>query len=94
MSYLYHTAKKWMDMSIKITAGDQVNFAEPKAAGDCCVQCGKPVGSDPWCVEVIDGGYIAANPGQVEIKDSGYMGFWSVGNECAKKIDRSVLFKM
>jgi hypothetical protein len=85
--------------TVKIQAGDQVNFAEPKSnVGDkdsFCVQCGRKVGADAWYVEMIDGGHIRLQDGtehDVE-NDRGYMGWWPVGNECAKKFAPGLLFK-
>lgn len=83
----------------KITAGGSLNFAEPKSNVEWdeafCVQCGRKVGADAWYVEVIDGGDIRMQDGtEADMSDAGYMGCWPVGNECAKKFDSKVLFKM
>jgi hypothetical protein len=83
--------------TVKIQAGDQPNFSEPKTnVGDqdkFCVQCGRKVGANPWYVEVIDGGYIRLQNGTEAVIDNGYMGWWPVGNECAKKFASNLLFK-
>ena len=86
----------------KIAAGGFVNFAEPKMsakkeyASDAqfCVQCGRLVGSNPWMVEVTNGGYIRLQDGtEADNNDPGYMGCWPVGNECAKAFEPNLLFK-
>jgi len=91
------TTNKGATMNNKLTAGDSVNFAEPKSnvtlLNDYCVQCGRKVGNLPWRVEIINGGDIAENPGQNDTTDAGYMGTFAVGNECAKSFDQKVLFR-
>jgi hypothetical protein len=82
----------------KIQAGDQPNFVDPKsnvsATDNYCVQCGRKVGANPWYVEVIDGGHIRLQDGtEANFNDGGYMGWWPVGNECAKAFASNLLFK-
>jgi hypothetical protein len=87
-------------MTIKIQAGDQPNFVEPKsnvsADDNYCVQCGRKTGENPWFVEVINGGEIRLQDGTEHdiASDNGYMGCWSIGNECAKAFAPNLLFKM
>jgi len=71
-------------------------FAEPKNpdAVNSCVECGRACGDNPWFIEVIEGGLVAENPGKNDVTHPGYMGCWPVGNECAKKFDKGVLFKI
>lgn len=82
----------------KLQAGDQPNFAEYKSNVPAeeygCVQCGRRVGKNPWYVEIIDGGVIRLQDGTPAVEDSGYMGCYPVGNECAKSFDKSVLLKL
>jgi hypothetical protein len=85
--------------TVKIQAGESVNFAEPKenvgATEDYCVQCGRKVGANPWFVEIINGGDIRLQDGaEADHNDAGYMGCWPVGNECAKSFAPNLLFKM
>lgn len=83
----------------KLTAGDSVNFADPKENvgrdDDYCVQCGRKMGKNGWFVEIINGGEIRLQDGTEHdiANDAGYMGCWPVGNECAKGFDPKVLFK-
>jgi hypothetical protein len=83
----------------KLTAGDSLNFADPKdnvGRDDiACVQCGRKVGKNAWWVEVINGGDIRLQDGTEHdiANDRGYMGCWAVGSECAKTFDPRVLFK-
>ena len=84
-----------------INAQGSVNFAEPKMsdkkeyASDAqfCVQCGRLVGANPWMVEVVDGGVIRLQDGTEGVHDGGYMGWWAVGNECAKSFAPNLLKK-
>lgn len=85
--------------TVKIQAGDQPNFVEPKAnvgaTENYCVQCGRKVGANAWYVEVIDGGYIRLQDGtEADVNDAGYMGCYAIGNECAKSFAPNLLFKM
>jgi hypothetical protein len=86
-----------METITKIQAGDAPNFAEPKsnvgATEDYCIQCGRKVGANPWMVEVINGGDIRLQDGTEAIHDGGYMGWWPIGNECAKSFAPNLLFK-
>ena len=51
-----------------------------------CACCGRQTGQSFKWVEVIDGGGLVARPGSnPDTSDSGYMGFFAVGNTCAKK---------
>jgi hypothetical protein len=51
-----------------------------------CVCCGKKLRGKRRMVEVIDGGRSVAAPGLgPDTTDSGYMGFYPVGPECARK---------
>lgn len=87
----------------KITAGRGVNFAEPKSNvgpnDDYCVQCGRKVGADAWYVECINGGNeIRIQTGVPyelcsDYDPASYMGFWAVGNECAKNFGPNLLIK-
>jgi hypothetical protein len=81
----------------KIQAGESPNWAEPKSnveGGAYCVQCGRKTGSNPWYVEVIDGGDIRLQDGTEAVQDAGYMGCYPVGNECAKSFAPNTLIKM
>jgi hypothetical protein len=84
-------------MTTKIQAGEGLNFAEPKSnvgwEDAFCVQCGRKVGADAWYVEMINGGEIRLQDGTEAVQDAGYMGWWPVGNECAKKFAPGLLFK-
>ena len=86
-----------MATTTKLSAGDSVNFAEPKdnvgRNDDACVQCGRKVGKNGWWVEIINGGEIRLQDGTEAVYDGGYMGCWAVGSECAKSFDSQVLFK-
>lgn len=87
----------------KIAAGGSVNFADAKMSdkkeyasdAEFCVQCGRLVGKNPWLVEIINGGYIRLQDGTDHdiASDNGYMGWWPVGNECAKAFEPNLLFK-
>ena len=87
-----------------ITANDSVNFAEPKSNvkwdDKYCVQCGRKCGANPWWVEIINGGSnIRLQNGKPAETDpdyeaAGYMGWWPVGNECAKAFAPNLLFKL
>ena len=79
----------------KMLQDQEPRFAEPKNADaeNSCVECGRTCGNNPWFIEVIDGGIVATNPGLNDLNDSGYMGCWAVGNECAKKFNKESLFK-
>lgn len=83
----------------KLTAGDSVNFADPKSNvgndDDYCVQCGRKMGKNGWFVEIINGGEIRMQDGTEHniANDAGYMGCWPVGSECAKEFDPKVLLK-
>ena len=82
----------------QIEKGDSLNWADPKSNvgwnDKFCVQCGRKVGEDPWWVEVIEGGEIREQDGsEADYTDAGYMGHFPVGNECAKKFAKNILFK-
>ena len=86
-------------MTTKIQAGNQPAFVDPKGNdidANYCVQCGRKCGSNPWFIEVIKGGEIRQQDGinYNASQDAGYMGWWAVGNECAKQFESNVLFKM
>jgi hypothetical protein len=88
-----------MTTTAKIQAGEQPNFAEPKAnvgwSDQFCVQCGRKTGNNPWMVEVVFGGEIRLQDGtEADIDDPGYMGWWPVGNECAKAFAPNLLKKI
>lgn len=86
-----------------VTAGRGVNFADPKENvgphEQHCVQCGRKVGSNPWYVECINGGNeIRIQTGVPyelcsDYDEASYMGWWPVGNECAKSFAPNLLFK-
>ena len=91
-----------MSTSTLIQATGFVNFAEPKMsdkkeyASDAqfCVQCGRLVGKNPFMVEVWQGGEIRLQDGtEADTNDAGYMGWWAVGNECAKSFAPNLLKK-
>jgi hypothetical protein len=78
--------------------GGSLNWAEPKENvawnENFCIQCGKKVGADPYWVQVINGGEIREQDGsEADYNDAGYMGYFAVGNECAKKFAKNILFK-
>jgi hypothetical protein len=51
-----------------------------------CACCDKIINGNHCLVEVIDGGSSVAAPGlRPDESDAGYMGFFPVGNSCAKK---------
>lgn len=86
----------------KIAAGGSLNFAEAKMSdrkeyasdAEFCVQCGRLVGKNPWLVECINGGTIRLQDGtEADTNHPGYMGWWPVGNECAKAFEPNLLFK-
>ena len=53
----------------------------------CCVRCSRKLASGSgFDIEIVDGGGALATPGEADVDDSGYMGFWSVGPGCAKWI--------
>lgn len=51
-----------------------------------CAACGRRLRGEPQLVEVVCGGsYVVAPGSDVDVNDPGYMGFFAVGPECAKK---------
>lgn len=51
-----------------------------------CAACGRKITGKRRMVEVIDGGCSVAAPGLgPDTNDAGYMGFFPVGPECARK---------
>lgn len=61
---------------------------------NACALCGKEVGKNPKWVQVYNGGAVwAKSEGEPE-RDSGYMGWYPVGSECAKKFERGVLYTL
>ena len=50
---------------------------------DRCCLCARKLGENPYYVEVHNGGDLAIWGKAVH--DSGYMGCWAIGSECAKK---------
>ena len=82
-----------------ITAGETATFAEPKSNVDWndnyCNECGRKAGKNPFYIEVVNGGEIRLQDGtEADVNDAGYMGFWPIGSECAKKYDPRVLTKL
>lgn len=58
-----------------------------------CVQCGKETGESAKWVQVYGGGVVwAKSEGEPE-RDGGWMGWFPVGSECAKKFERGVLYE-
>jgi hypothetical protein len=72
-------------MTDKIKHGDSFPF-HPDSVGDYrCAVCNRKLGKKPLGVEVVDGGSVHDPAmGVADVNDSGYMGFWLVGSECAK----------
>jgi hypothetical protein len=51
-----------------------------------CAACGRKLSGTPQWVEVIDGGSSVAAPGlDPDTTDAGYMGWFPVGPECARR---------
>ena len=65
------------------------------AGEDSCVICGRKVGANASSVRFVNGDseIHAANENDDDIDMAGYMGWWNVGSECAKKFENGVLFK-
>lgn len=52
-----------------------------------CDKCGRGVNPDTgWAIEVVEGGAEICRPRAGDDTDSGYMGWWVLGSECAKKV--------
>ena len=78
---------------IKFNAGDAAPF-HPKAVDsveiEFCFVCGRKLGANPIYFEVINGGELREQDGTQAIQDGGYMGYFPVGSECAKKFAPNV----
>jgi hypothetical protein len=81
----------------KLTIGDPINWAEPKAnvgaSEDYCIQCGRKTSTKRTLlmVHVSISGTILPPYGGEENPES--QGFWPVGSECAKAFSSDVLAK-
>jgi hypothetical protein len=81
-----------MTTATKLTAGDYVGFAEPKAnvkvGDDYCNICGRKMGKNGFYINVGISGQILP----LDVTDYNIsQGCWSVGSECAKKFDSKIL---
>lgn len=58
-----------------------------------CQCCGRPVSKNATGIVIADGGSSIVYPDDVAnvINDSGYMGWYPIGSECAKKIPAEYL---
>lgn len=68
----------------------QVARSTRHVSGDAwpCYLCNRPI-REPLAaisLEVVDGGVRIARPGTADVTDPGYMGFFPVGPECARRI--------
>jgi hypothetical protein len=61
-----------------------------------CQACGRKVGRRPRWLIVVDGGAAAAKPDDVHhySGDSGYMGAFPIGSECAKQFPSDYLIQI
>lgn len=66
-----------------------------EACGESCQVCGRPVSENAVGVIVVDGGASIIHPEDQAslVSDAGYMGWWPIGSECAKKIPAEYLCK-
>ncbi len=81
-------------MNNKLKHGDDFPFHKLASDNEHCAICNKKLGKNLYAVEVVDGGNIHAASEGTTIFDAGYMGFWFVGSECAKKFESGVLAEM
>lgn len=77
----------------QLQAGDYVNWAEPapnanQMTGEYCIQCGRKTGKNALMINVSTHGTILPVN---QTRDS--QGFWAIGSECAKKINKNLLMK-
>jgi len=82
-----------MTKTYEYTAGSQMFWSEKldnvRATEEHCTLCARKLGKNFLMVEVHNGGDLVAKGFAVE--DSGYMGAWPVGSECAKKFSPELL---
>ena len=80
-------------MTNKLQHGDDFPFANKMTDDDVerCSVCDRKLGKNPLFIEVVDGGSIHdPSMGVADTSDSGYMGFWAVGSECAKQFNATI----
>ena len=75
--------------------GSYFPFAEDEFGHDRCTICGRRLGKRPLYVEVVDGGLVH-DPATGEADDfaPGYMGFYPVGSECAKRFRAGIAVRL
>lgn len=66
------------------------------AGDDSCVMCGRKIKNESFLVRFVNGDseIFAVSVDDSDIDMAGYMGWWNVGSECAKKFEDGVLFKL
>ena len=76
---------------MKIQHNDEIEAQEWEE--NLCIMCGRKVGSNPAMVHLVEGGEVVFSEAESGSRDymPGDMGFWPVGNECAKKFAPGVL---
>ena len=66
---------------------------EKMANGGCCI-CGKKVGKNPLMVHMTTRGDIVPQDYEPKSeKDHDSQGCLAIGNECAKRVDKKLLFR-
>lgn len=78
----------------KFKQGDSAPFHPSHAGNNYCVVCNRKVGESPLWLGVVNGGEVwDYRLGEPDLNDSGYMGHYPVGSECAKKFEEGVLIE-
>lgn len=68
-------------------AEDRMFLERQKGYMAFCDKCGRGVNPDTgWAIEVVKGGAEICRPRAGDETDSGYMGWWVLGSECAKQV--------
>lgn len=82
-----------MDTQTLYKAGDDFPFADLRG-DDYCAMCNKKLGKVLYGVEVVNGGTIHDLSKGAAIQDGGYLGFFRIGSECAKKFESGLVKRL
>jgi hypothetical protein len=75
-----------MTIAIPISSGRSRNMERVKGDATPCVVCGKGIRANKqrYMVHVVNGGGMAALPGEIEDGEPGEMGWFPIGPDCLR----------
>ena len=80
------------------TFSDKYNSRYEKVDGDLqaklCIVCGRTVGDKGSFIWLINGGTTLASADEINVGESGDLGWWQIGSECVKSVPENFRLKM